>query len=83
MHAGDQPHLGQRGGSLSRRLEAFYLGNGGWPEEETGLLVMKRMHWSEQDYLSASARLVDAVLIDMAAESSAARIQSQWAKRGR
>jgi len=42
---------------------------------------MKRMHWSERDYLDASASLVEAVLLDMAAEAEAARIQERWSKR--
>ncbi len=43
---------------------------------------MKRMRWSEQEYLNTSMPLVQAVLIDIAAESSAARIRDRWTKRG-
>ena len=46
-----------------------------------GLLVMKRMHWSERDYLEASMPLVEAIVLDMVAESNADETRKRWAER--
>lgn len=78
---GAESHRRRGGGSLSRRLEEFYLGSGGWPLDMMDVAVMRRMHWSEQDYLAASAPLVERIVLDMVAEGSAAATLARWEKR--